>query len=86
MQEQALRWTTDVANQRVHGTTKEVPAVRFARDERAVLLPLAARPYRSLVLLPDTPRVAPPRPAHVPAVTVERRALTSYSALVAEVH
>ena len=56
------------ANGRVHGTTREVPRARFEREERAVLLPLAARPYRSL----SSPRVAglatprrsaPPRPA-----------------------
>lgn len=89
LQAQAARWMTEVANQRVHGTTKEVPAVRFVRDERATLLPLAARPYRSLVLLPETPRAvgpAGPCPARVPDVTVERRALTSYSALAAEAH
>jgi transposase len=82
LHEQASRWTADVANQRVHGTTKEIPAVRFARDEQHTLRPLAARPYRSLVLLPETPRVAA-RP-RVPDITVERRALTAYSALVAE--
>jgi transposase len=82
--EQAMRWTTDVANQRVHGTTKESPVVRFARDEQHTLLPLAARPYRSLVLLPETPRVAT-RP-RVPDIVVEQRALSTYSALVAEAH
>jgi transposase len=82
--EQAARWTTDVANQRVHGTTKEIPAVRFARDEQSMLLPLAVRPYRSLILLPETPRAAT-RP-RMPDITVERRALTQYSALVAEAH
>ncbi len=84
LQEQATRWTADTANQRVHGTTKESPALRFARDEQHTLLPLAARPYRSLILLPETPRVET-RP-QVPAITVERRALSTYSALVAEAH
>jgi hypothetical protein len=84
LQAQLTRWITDVANPRVHGTTKEVPAVRFARDEAHVLQPLAARPYRSLVLVPEAPRpTGTPRP-RVPAITVERRALTTYSALVAE--
>jgi transposase len=32
------------ADQRVHGTTHEQPAVRFDRDERAALRPLPARP------------------------------------------
>ncbi len=84
LHEQAMRWTADIANQRVHGTTKESPTIRFTRDERHTLLPLAARPYRSLVLLPETPR-GETRP-HVPAITVERRPLTTYSALVAEAH
>src|ERR1019366_544740 len=53
LHEQATRWTADVANQRVHGTTKESPTLRFARDEQHTLRPLAARPYRSLVLLPE---------------------------------
>lgn len=37
-------WTRDVADVRVHGTTGEPPAVRFARDEAARLAPLADRP------------------------------------------
>jgi len=82
--EQATRWTTDVANQRVHGTTKESPLVRFARDEQHTLLPLAARPYRSLILLPETSRIET-RP-RVPTITVEQRALSAYSALAAEAH
>ncbi len=80
---QALHWLATVANVRDHGTTHEPPAGRFARDERAVLQALAARPYRSLVLLPD----APPAPAGqgvVPRVAVERRPLTAYAQLAAE--
>lgn len=77
---QALQWLAQIANARVHGTTHDVPQVRFARDERAVLRPLAARPYRSLVLLPELPAklssvVVGPR------VAVERRPLTAYAAL-----
>jgi transposase len=77
---QALHWLATVANVRKHRTTDEQPAERFARDERALLQPLAARPYRSLVLLPD----AAPVPAHqaaVPRIPVERRPLTAYAAL-----
>lgn len=77
--DQCARWLADVANQRVHGTTREIPAVRWARDEHAALLPLAARPYRSLVL-PPPPAPAGPRP-RVPTVVVERRGLASYAAL-----
>ena len=34
------RWTREVADQRIHGTTGEAPAARFARDEAAALRPL----------------------------------------------
>jgi transposase len=81
---QALQWLAGTANVRTHGTTEEQPAVRFARDERAVLQPLAARPYRSLVLLPDTaPAPTPARQGAVPHIPVERRPLTAYAALAA---
>lgn len=81
-----MRWHQAGTDSRSHGTTGEAPAVRFARDEQAALRPLAARPYRSLVLVPE-PRPAPAAPltrAAVPAVPVERRALASYADLVAE--
>ena len=79
---QADTWLEATANARVHGTTGEVPRVRFERDERAVLLPLAARAYQSLVLPPArltahqvSRRSAPP------LITVERRPLTMYARL-----
>ena len=67
----------------MHGTTKEQPRVRFERDERAVLQPLAAHPYRSLVLAPEREsRATLYRPTiDAGAVSVERRPLTSYSAM-----
>ena len=34
----------EVADRRIHGTTREQPAVRFERDERQALRPLPARP------------------------------------------
>lgn len=79
---QALTWVAGVANVRRHATTHEPPVLRFERDERALLLPLAARPYRSLVLLPDA---APPQPraAPVPHIPVERRPLSAYAQLAA---
>jgi transposase len=39
-----VAWTRDIADTRVHGTTGEVPSVRFARDEAKALQPLADRP------------------------------------------
>ena len=40
-----LAWCTDVAGQRVHGTTRERPLARFEAVERAALLPLPTLPY-----------------------------------------
>ena len=37
-------WMREVADMRVHGTTGEVPAARFAREERQALRPLDGRP------------------------------------------
>jgi transposase len=37
------RWAREVADVRVHGTTGEAPAVRFARDEARALRPLGGR-------------------------------------------
>lgn len=86
---QALTWLTCTANVRVHGTTHEVPKERFERDERAVLLRLAERPYQSLVLPPERiPARQTVRPGslrtgstHTPIVTVERRPLSAYARL-----
>lgn len=51
------RWLTEVADRRIHGTTGEQPAVRFAQ-ERIALLPL---PDRTIGLaLPTTPMRPPP--------------------------
>jgi transposase len=38
------KWMVEVADRRIHGTTRERPAVRFERDERQGLRPLPARP------------------------------------------
>jgi transposase len=77
---QRRHWLEHVANVRVHGTTHERPRVRFDRDERVLLQPVAARRYTSLVLdhAPATPRVTrAPRPL----VDVEKRSLTVYAQL-----
>lgn len=37
------RWTHEIADARVHATTGEPPAVRFERDERTTLAPIAGR-------------------------------------------
>ena len=38
------QWMIEVADRRIHGTTREQPAIRFERDERQVLRPLSATP------------------------------------------
>ena len=64
-----------VANVRVHGTLMQRPVARF-EDERCRLLPLAARPYRSVFPV-AAPQAAPK--SGRPVVTVERRTLTEYA-------
>jgi transposase len=44
LQRHLTRWMVEVADRRIHGTTKEQPAVRFDRDERQALRPLPSRP------------------------------------------
>lgn len=79
--EQTEGWLSRVANVRIHGTTGERPQERFLRDEKPLLLPLASRPYRSLILLPQAP--APAAVRRLPRVEVERRSLGSYAAIAA---
>jgi transposase len=74
---QALSWLERTANARNHRTTGEVPRVRFERDERALLKPLALRRYRSLVLATATTAAKPA----FPALSVERRSLAWYDRL-----
>lgn len=86
LEEERERWLAGTANVRLHATTKQRPRERFERDERHVLLPLAERSYRSLVLLAPQPATSPaPEPA-TPAATrieVERRPLAAYAQIVA---
>jgi len=85
--EQTRRWLDETANVRVHGTTRELPRVRFERDERLALEPLAARPYAALVLPPERPAAgrAPGMRSTRGPVEVERRALATYAQLTAGV-
>lgn len=78
LDEERLRWL-ERANARVHATTKEVPRERFEREERSLLLPLAGRPYQSLVL-PPAPEVVSPRDLVHLRVEVEKRPLSVYAA------
>ena len=80
LDQQRQLWLERVANVRVHGTTRERPRVRFDREERFLLQPLAARRYTSLLLDrpgTSTPTARSPRPV----VTVEKRSLRAYARL-----
>jgi transposase len=74
-------WLEHTANVRIHRTTNEQPVLRFERDERALLQPLPARPYHSLVI-ETAPRSVPRIAAPLPSVVVERRPLAQYAELV----
>jgi transposase len=74
LNEQLRLWLANKANLRIHGTTQEIPQVRFDRDERGSLNTLATRPYRSAI--PPAP-VIPTRRVNAPSV--ERRPLAVYS-------
>jgi hypothetical protein len=63
----------------VHRTTGEQPWARFRAQEQHQLLPLAERPYRSLILLPSEP--APPVVQRAGRVEVEKRPLQTYARL-----
>ena len=77
LDEQRLRWLEQTANVRTHQTIKEQPLVRFERDERLRLKPLAGHPYQSLVLVDSRKPVA--KPSAAPRVEVERRSLALYA-------
>lgn len=83
LQAQCEAWLRDVANARVHGTTKAVPAERFLTEERIQLHPLAAHAYLPLVPFPSAVRPSSVRPPVT--VAVERRALATYAAVLEEV-
>ena len=77
---QAQTWLEQVANVRMHGTTRQRPRERFEREERERLRPLASRPY-SPVAARTTPDERPrlPPPAGLPVVA--RRPLSEYARL-----
>ena len=75
---QAERWLEQIANARRHRTLGEAPRVRFERDERPTLRPLAAHPYPhgGLVRSGATPLWVPG------AIQVQRRPLSVYAEVV----
>jgi transposase len=82
LDEQRLRWLEQTANVRTHQTIKEQPLVRFEREERLLLKPLAERPYQSLVLVEPKKKLAG-KPAGAPQIEVERRSLATYARIAA---
>jgi hypothetical protein len=79
LDQQCQLWLERVANVRLDGTTHERPRVRFDRDERFLLQPLAPRRYTSLVL--DRPATTSAARAPRPVVPVEKRSLAAYARL-----
>jgi transposase len=80
LEQQRQHWLERVANVRLHGTTRERPRIRFDREERFTLQPLAARRYTSLIVerpATTTPTPRPPRPV----IPVEKRSLAAYAQL-----
>jgi transposase len=80
LDQQRQHWLERVANVRLHGTTRERPRVRFDREERFLLQPLAARRYTSFIL-DRASTSTPARPSPRPVVTVEKRSLAAYARL-----
>lgn len=78
LEQQRAHWLEHVANVRQHATTGEAPRLRFDRDERLQLQPLAPRRYTSLILPPTAAPLAPPPR---PLVEVEKRPLSTYARL-----
>jgi len=79
---QLSRWIDEVANVRVHRTTNQRPVDRFEHEERMVLQPLAARPYRRVGASGQQSAEVKPKTAGVALIEVERRPLTVYSELM----
>jgi transposase len=79
---QAEQWLAAVANVRIHATTGETPIARFERDEKALLQPLANKPYGSLVVPIHRGRVQTSCGLGT-RVDVERRPLSQYAAIAA---
>jgi transposase len=77
LREQCDAWLGEVANARVHQTTKEIPTLRFERDERALLRPLVERSYKSLVLSPMLVPLSPQKHSQdlVPAAAIPAAAI-----------
>jgi hypothetical protein len=67
---EVARWLREVANERVHGTTQEKPAVRLTL-EMPHLQPLAP-PWRGDVAAARPQPEAPEAPVPRPAIVVER--------------
>jgi transposase len=80
LEAQLATWLDGTANVRVHGTTGNVPAEQLESVERAVLQPLAERPYQQLLSAKQTAA----RPSLTAHVVVERRPLEIYSQLVGD--
>lgn len=80
LEAQLAGWLDTKANVRVHGTTDKIPAEELSGVERAVLGPLAARPYQSAV--PAKPSTG--KSLLTANIVVERRPLEIYSQVLGD--
>ena len=53
-----MHWLNDVANVRIHDTTKEQPMVRLI-EERAILQELPFKPLKDISIQPDSDVIVP---------------------------
>lgn len=83
LDEQRGRWLEEVANARLHRTTGRVPRELFEERERAALLPLPHRGYRSLVLIAPEPQAKPGASPQPERIEVQRRPLAAYDRIAA---
>lgn len=75
---QSERWLRQTANVRRHRTIGEAPLVRFDRDERAALQPLATAPYSRVGNLSSKGSASRARSP----IAVQRRPLSVYAEVV----
>jgi hypothetical protein len=84
LDEQREHWLETVANVGIHATTGEKPIERFERDEKALLQPLAMRPYPSLVLPIEAAPLETGRPLGSRGVGRALKVLTHPSLLIVD--
>lgn len=78
---QLARWLEEKANVRIHATTGERPIERFERDEKALMGPLAAKPYHRLGVGSAAKPAKGSNNTALHVFEVQRRPLSAYTHL-----